>query len=164
MTIAYLNKSTPLNIDYDKWIEPSTLDIAFVIMRMGNGDTLIIDDIVTAAPCIRSLYKILKLIENKGIYLYCIKQNISSQRKDGKILITSILRLYERDIEHHRTLTINGMMKSPNKGGRPRTSAEKIQSALDEYNNHDKAVKDILVENEISSAVFYRALKKRNMK
>lgn len=159
MIIAYSEKINQSNVNYDKLVNPSTSDVVSLIQRMNSGDTLIVDDIVTIADCTRSIYKILKLLSDKHIFLYCIKQNIHSNHRDGNTLINVILGLYEQDILRHKTLTVNGMKKSLNKGGRPRTPEEKLQLAIAEYNKHEKAVKDILAENGISSAVFYRALK-----
>lgn len=161
MIIAYLEKTNQANIKYDKLISPSKLDIISLIHHMTENDTLIVEDIVTLADCTRSIYKVLKLISDRHILLYCIKQNIHSNNKYGNILINVILELCEQDMHNHKILTINGMKKSPNKGGRPRTSEEKLQLAINEYNKHEKAVKDILAESEISSSVFYRALKRQ---
>lgn len=162
------------NIYQEKVTATSTaqrIQLKEMIKHSRNGDTILITKIDRLARSISDLNKIVNELNEKGVSIKFIKENMTFSADSSNSLNTLLFNIlgafaqFERDLIVERTTEGRERAKSQGKhmGRRGSSSPKDIKKAIELYNNRETngmSVKDILKLTSMKKSTFYYELKK----
>lgn len=110
------------------------------------NDILVVTELSRMSRSLVHLLQIVKQLEDKGINLVSLRENIDTTSATGRFFISVIgaIAQMEREIKAERASAGRESAKARGKtGGRPRTDIEKLEQAKILYENSDKTAKEV---------------------
>lgn len=125
------------------------------------GDKFVVYKLDRLARSTLKLLEVAKQLEEKGVELVSLQDNIDTTTPMGKAMfrMLSVLAELERDMIRERT--INGLQAARARGrlgGRPRKNEKKVQQAIKMYKTKQFTINEIVEATGISSSTLYRRL------
>ncbi|WP_414046090.1 recombinase family protein [Macrococcus equi] len=168
------NGADPDNIYKEKVTATSTAkrtQLQDMIKHSRKGDTILVSNISRLARSISDLNKIVSDLNQKGVSVQFLNENMTFSANDSNSLNTLLFNIlgsfaqFERDLIVERTSEGRERAKKEGKHmGRKGSSSDKdIKKAIDLYNNRDTnmmSVSDILKVTGVKRSTFYHELKK----
>lgn len=162
------------NIYKEKVTATSTaqrIQLKEMIKHSRNGDTILITKIDRLARSITDLNKIVTELNEKGVSIKFIKENMTFNADSSNSLNTLLFNIlgsfaqFERDLIVERTTEGRERAKSQGKhmGRRSSSSPKEIKKAIELYKerlNNGLSVNDILKMTGVKRSTFYNELKK----
>ncbi|QYA44466.1 recombinase family protein [Macrococcoides bohemicum] len=162
------------NIYQEKVTATSTaqrIQLKEMIKHSRNGDTILITKIDRLARSITDLNKIVTELNEKGVSIKFIKENMTFSADSSNSLNTLLFNIlgsfaqFERDLIVERTTEGRERAKSQGKhmGRKGSSSPKEIKKAIELYKeriNNGLSVNDILKMTGVKRSTFYNKLKK----
>ncbi|OGJ97379.1 MAG: resolvase [Candidatus Raymondbacteria bacterium RIFOXYC2_FULL_50_21] len=130
------------------------------IEYMRKGDTLVIWKLDRLGRSLRHLIDVVKSLNDRGIGLKSLQENIDTTTSGGKLIFHMFgsLAEFERDIIRERTLAgLKAARARGRRGGRPSVmDAKKIQMAKVMLKDKNNSIADICRTLGLSKATLYR--------
>lgn len=129
-----------------------------------KGDMIVITELSRLGRSTKDLILISEKLNEKGIMLKSLKENIDTNTPTGKLMfgMLAVLAEFERNVIVER---VNEGIKSARErgkiGGRPKVSNDKLSLACKLYESKEYTVKEITNMTGISKATLYRELNKK---
>ena len=129
------------------------------------GDILITDSFSRLSRSTKDLLALVEKLNNSGIHLVSLKENLDTTTATGKMMLTmlSALSQFERDLIAERTIDgLKAARARGRKGGRPSVGNDKIKAqALSMYDANIMTNKEIAEKCSVSTATLSRWIKER---
>jgi DNA invertase Pin-like site-specific DNA recombinase len=136
------------------------LDKALSLLR--PGDTLVVWQLDRLSNTIKELITIMALLEQRGIGLKSLTDNIDTTARGG----TQVFRIFGalRILMGERTKAgLRVARAKGRKGGRPKTlTPEEVTLLLELYNNEEVSISEICQQLKISKMTLYRYVKRQD--
>jgi DNA invertase Pin-like site-specific DNA recombinase len=142
------------------------IELAKVLEYLRDGDALVVYKLDRLARSTKKLIELSEVLEDRGIELISIRDNIDTTTAVGKAMfrMLAVIAELERDIISERTLAgLAAARARGRKGGRPRIDEEKIKQVLKLYDSKEYTLKEIVDLTGISKPSLYRELDKRKV-
>jgi DNA invertase Pin-like site-specific DNA recombinase len=134
--------------------------------QLRSGDTLVIWRLDRLARSLRDLIDWAAYLEKEGVALVSINENIDTSTSTGRLIfhIFGALAEFERNLISERTKAgLSAARARGRLGGRPLSlSPEKIDVAVDLYNQKKLSIKKICEMLEISKPTLYSYIKAKS--
>ena len=129
--------------------------------RLETGDTVVIESLSRLGRSTKDLLSLVDTMEEKGVKLISLKENIDTGSSTGRLLLTvlSALAQFERDVIVERTN--EGLVAARargRKGGRPKVPDAKIQQAIKLYNTKEYSLREIENLTGVKPNTLYRRI------
>jgi DNA invertase Pin-like site-specific DNA recombinase len=135
-----------------------------LLSQLRTGDTVVVAELSRLARSTKQLYDLVDMFDTKGVNFVSLKENIDTSTATGKLIfnIFSALSQFERDLISERTREgLAAANRKGNKGGRPRTDARTIETALKMYDSGSHTIKQICEVTNIGRTTLYDHLRGR---
>lgn len=141
------------------------VELAKAIEYLREGDSLVVYKLDRLARSTKKLIEISELLDNRGIELISIVDNIDTKNAVGKAMfrMLAVIAELERDIISERTMAgLAAARARGRKGGRPRTDEKKLNQAIKLYDSKQHSLNEISELTGVSKPTLYRELSKRS--
>lgn len=132
-----------------------------MLEQINEGDKIVVSRLFTLADSSRHLFELLEILEQKGVYLQAIYEEIDTEAKKEYSLRKMVGYLVEFQNEIISERTKKGMEYAKQKGistGRPRKADENVKKAIKMYQSKKYSLKEIKESTGISKSTLYRYL------
>jgi len=132
-----------------------------MLEQLKEGDKIVVSRLFTLADSSRHLFELLEILEQKGVYLQALYEDIDTEDKKEYSLSKMIGYLVEFQNEIISERTKQGMEYAKQKGiptGRPRKADENVKKAIQMYQSKKYSLKEIKEATGISKSTLYRYL------
>ena len=130
-----------------------------------SGDTVIITELTRLGRSVKELLSIIEKIHEAGASIKSLRETwLDTTTPQGNLLFTIFAGLsqFERDLIRQRTKSgLEAARARGRKGGRPKVSSGKVETALKMYDSKLHTIEEITVATGISRATLYRAIEER---
>ena len=129
--------------------------------RLEVGDTVVIESLSRLGRSTKDLLSLVDIMEEKGVKLISLKENIDTGSSTGRLLLTvlSALAQFERDVIVERTNEgLAAARARGRKGGRPKVPDAKVQQAIKLYNTKEYSLREIENLTGVKPTTLYRRL------
>jgi DNA invertase Pin-like site-specific DNA recombinase len=130
-----------------------------------KGDILVVYKLDRLGRSTKRIIELSEQLEQRGIELVSIRDNIDSTTAVGKAMfrMLAVLAEMERDLIVERTKAgLESARARGRNGGRPKVDNKKVKKAIRLYNSHQYTVKEIEEMTGVSKATLYRSIKQEN--
>ncbi|OIJ07619.1 resolvase [Anaerobacillus arseniciselenatis] len=127
-----------------------------------EGDKFVVYKLDRLARSTLKLLKVAEQLEELGVELISIQDNIDTTTPMGKAMfrMLSVLAELERDMIRERTKSgLEAARVRGRKGGRPKKNSKKVEQALKMYSTKQFTIAEITDATGVSSSTLYRGLK-----
>ena len=134
----------------------------FVILR--KGDILIVTELSRLSRSTKDLIEISNKLNEIGVELKSIKENIDTTTSTGKMMfgVLAVLSQFERDIISERTKQgLASARARGKKGGRKKKDSTKIKMAIELYNSKKYTLKEIKENTGVGITTLYSYLNEK---
>lgn len=140
-----------------------------LIEYLRKGDTLIVTELSRMTRSLMHLLQVVKELEDKGINLISLRENIDTTSATGRFFISVIgaISQMERELKAERAASGRESAKARGKtGGRPKTDIEKLEQARILYENSERTALEVCKIFGFGRRTFFNYLseKKKNLK
>lgn len=129
------------------------------------GDTVIITELTRLGRSVKELFAIIERVHETGASIKCLRETwLDTTTPQGNLLFTIFAGLsqFERDLIRQRTKSgLEAARARGRKGGRPKVSSGKVETALKMYDSKLHTIEEITGATGISRATLYRAIEER---
>lgn len=135
-----------------------------VLSHLRKGDSLTVLSFDRLARSTKQLISIAELLEEKGVDLISLKENINTTTPQGKLVFQVFAAIAEFQRSIIKEAQREGIEAAKAKGkikGRPRVNKEKLEAALSLYLNKQMSVREIERTIGISRGTLYKAIRSR---
>ena len=132
-----------------------------MLERLESGDTVVIESLSRLGRSTKDLLSLVDAMEEKGVKLISLKENIDTGSSTGRLLLTvlSALAQFERDVIVERTNEgLAAARARGRKGGRPKVPDAKVQQAIKLYNTKEYSLREIENLTGVKPTTLYRRL------
>lgn len=140
-------------------------EFRLMLETLRPGDILVTDSFSRLSRSTKDLLDLVENLNNSGIHLVSLKENLDTTTATGKMMLTmlSALSQFERDLIAERTMDgLKAARSRGRKGGRPTVGNDKIKAqALSMYDANIMTNKEIAEKCGISTATLSRWIKER---
>lgn len=143
------------------------LELAKALDYLREGDALVVYKLDRLARSTKKLIELSELLEQRGIELISIRDNIDTTTAVGRAMfkMLAVIAELERDIISERTMAgLEAARARGRLGGRPRTDKKKLDQAVKLYESKQHTLKDIVEMTGVSKPTLYRELDKMKSK
>lgn len=130
-----------------------------------EGDTVIITELTRLGRSVKELFAIIERVHEAGASIKSLRETwLDTTTPQGNLLFTIFAGLsqFERDLIRQRTKSgLEAARARGRKGGRPKVSSGKVETALKMYESKLHTIEEITVATGISRATLYRAIEER---
>ena len=130
------------------------------------SDTLVVTELSRMTRSLKHLLDIVNVMEQKGIELVSLRENIDTSTATGRAFISIMGAVNQMELELRAERVEAGREAAKARGGtggRPKADMNKIGQALVLYENTNQSVDDICSTFKIKKRTFYKYLsEKRN--
>ena len=137
-----------------------------VLSHLREGDSLMVLSFDRLARSTKQLISIAELLEEKGVDLISLKENINTTTPQGKLVFQVFAAIAEFQRSIIKEAQREGIEAAKAKGkikGRPRVNKEKLEAAINLYLNKQMSVREIERTIGISRGTLYKEIKTRNI-
>lgn len=128
-------------------------------------DTVVITELSRLGRSVKELFAIIERVHEAGASIKSLRETwLDTTTPQGNLLFTIFAGLsqFERDLIRQRTKSgLEAARTRGRKGGRPKVSSGKVETALKMYDSKLHTIEDITVATGISRATLYRAIEER---
>ncbi len=135
------------------------LNCALEMLR--EGDKFVVYKLDRLARSTLKLLKVSEQLEQQGVELVSIQDNIDTTTPMGKAMfrMLAVLAELERDMIRERTKSgLEAARARGRKGGRPKKNSKKVEQALKMYYTKQFTIAEITEVTGVSSSTLYRNL------
>lgn len=129
------------------------------------GDTVIITELTRLGRSVKELFAIIERVHETGASIKSLRETwLDTTTPQGNLLFTIFAGLsqFERDLIRQRTKSgLEAARARGRKGGRPKVSSGKVETALKMYDSKLHTIEEITGATGISRATLYRAIEER---
>ncbi|OIJ22062.1 resolvase [Anaerobacillus alkalidiazotrophicus] len=128
-----------------------------------EGDKFVVYKMDRLARSTIKLLKVAEQLEQQGVELISIQDNIDTTTPMGKAMfrMLSVLAELERDMIRERTKSgLEAARARGRKGGRPKKSSKKVEQALRMYKTKQFTITEITGATGVSSSTLYREIER----
>jgi DNA invertase Pin-like site-specific DNA recombinase len=144
-------------------VKQERLQLERMMDSLRAGDVVIITELTRLGRSVKELLSIIDRIHKVGASIKSLRETwLDTTTPQGNLLLTIFAGLsqFERDLIRQRTKQgLNAARARGRKGGRPKTDAAKIKTAVNMYNSKLHTIDEITRATGISRATLYRSLK-----
>lgn len=136
-----------------------------MLSRLREGDSVTVLSFDRLARSTKQLLSISEQLETMGVDLISLKESVDTTTPQGKLVfqIFSAIAEFQRSIIKEAQREGIEAAKAKDKiKGRPRVSQEKLEAALNLYDNKQMSVREIERTIGISRGTLYKAIKARS--
>lgn len=130
-----------------------------------EGDTVVITELTRLGRSVKELFAIIERVHDAGASIKSLRETwLDTTTPQGNLLFTIFAGLsqFERDLIRQRTKSgLEAARARGRKGGRPKASSGKIETALKMYDSKLHTIEEITVATGISRSTLYRAIEER---
>lgn len=130
-----------------------------------EGDTVVITELTRLGRSVKELFVIIERVHEAGASIKSLRETwLDTTTPQGNLLFTIFAGLsqFERDLIRQRTKSgLEDARARGRKGGRPKASSGKVETALKMYDSKLHTIEEITVATGISRSTLYRAIKER---
>lgn len=130
-----------------------------------EGDTVVITELTRLGRSVKELFAIIERVHEAGASIKALRETwLDTTTPQGNLLFTIFAGLsqFERDLIRQRTKSgLEAARARGRKGGRPKVSSGKVETALKMYDSKLHTIEEITVATGISRATLYRAIEER---
>ncbi|KRE45831.1 recombinase family protein [Paenibacillus sp. Soil522] len=140
------------------------IELAKAIEYLREGDALVVYKLDRLARSTKKLIEISELLDQRGIELISIRDNIDTTNAVGRAMfkMIAVIAELERDIISERTMAgLAAARARGRKGGRPKTDEKKVNQAIKLYDSKQYSLNEITELTGVSKPTLYRELSKR---
>lgn len=131
-----------------------------------SGDTVVVESISRLGRNTLDILTIIDGFTKNGINFVSLKENIDSNSPTGTAMLgmIAVIAQLERDLIAQRTKEGLAAAKARGKKlGRPKTDADKVNTALKMYDSGQFSIKEIVEQVGISQGKLYKEINKRKV-
>lgn len=129
------------------------------------GDTVIITELTRLGRSVKELFAIIERVHETGASIKSLRETwLDTTTPQGNLLFTIFAGLsqFERDLIRQRTKSgLEAARARGHKGGRPKVSSGKVETALKMYDSKLHTIEEITGATGISRSTLYRAIEER---
>lgn len=132
------------------------------IETLRKGDKFIVYKLDRLARSTLKLLKVAEQLEQQGVELISIHDNIDTTTPMGKAMfrMLSVLAELERDMIRDRTKSgLEAARARGKKGGRPKKNSKKVEQTVKMYHTKQFTIAEITEVTGVSSSTLYRTIK-----
>jgi DNA invertase Pin-like site-specific DNA recombinase len=129
--------------------------------NLKEGDKIAITRLSILADSTRHLVELFEIIDDKGAFVFSIKEEIDTSNDSGYSFQTILKHLLEFQSDLISEKTKKGLSEAKQKGistGRPRKADKNVQRAIEMYQSKNFTLSEIKAETGISKSTLYRYL------
>lgn len=130
---------------------------------LSKGDTIIVYKLDRLGRSTRQLVNLVEELEERGISLVIIKEGLDTTSHTGKLIFTILSAVAEMEASLISERTREALAVSDKKGGRPKLSEARVETAIKLYETTSLTTKEIAKRCNLSPTSLFNYLKKADV-